>query len=99
MPSVLTIKGGSSSIRFAVYETGDTLRRRLDRKVDRIGLRNTNLSVYPPDGTPPRPRRLAVADHRSAVRALLDWLEAQPAFASVTAGHQRERDAHAGADL
>lgn len=28
--SILTINGGSSSIRFAVYETGETLRRRLD---------------------------------------------------------------------
>ena len=36
---MLTINGGSSSIRFAVYESGDTLRRQLDGKIDRIGLR------------------------------------------------------------
>lgn len=87
--SVLTINGGSSSIRFAVYETGGTLRRRLDGKIDRIGLRGTNLTVNDPAGTSPHPRRVAVADHRSAVGALLDWLEGQPAFASVTAvGHR-----------
>ncbi len=62
MPSnVLTINGGSSSIRFAVYEAGET-RPRLDGKIDRIGLRGTNLVVNDPAGTPPRiPRRLPVA--------------------------------------
>jgi acetate kinase len=34
---VLAINAGSSSIRFAVYEAGKTLRQRLDGKVDRIG--------------------------------------------------------------
>src|SRR5437764_724500 len=33
-PSVLTINGGSSSIRFAVYEAGATLRRQLAGKID-----------------------------------------------------------------
>src|ERR1019366_4480499 len=36
-PHVLTINGGSSSIRFAVYEAGETLRRCLDGKVDIAG--------------------------------------------------------------
>ena len=91
MPSnVLTINGGSSSVRFAVYEAGETLRPRLDGKIDRIGLRGTNLVVNDPAGTPPRiPRRLPGADHRTAVAFLLDWLEAQPVFASVKAvGHR-----------
>ena len=34
---VLTIKGGSSSIRLAVYELRDTLERRLEGKIDRTG--------------------------------------------------------------
>ena len=91
MPSnVLTINGGSSSIRFAVYEAGETLRPRLDGKIDRIGLSGTSLVVNDPAGTPPRvPRRLPAADHRTAVAFLLDWLEAQPVFASVKAvGHR-----------
>ena len=44
IPSVLTINGGSSSIRFAVYETRPILRR-LHGKIDRIGLSGTNLTV------------------------------------------------------
>jgi len=88
-PCVLAINGGSSSIRFAVYEARESLRRRLAGKIDRIGLTGTNLTVHDPAGTPPVTRRLAAADHRTAVTFLLDWLETQPIFASVTAvGHR-----------
>jgi acetate kinase len=88
-PCVLTINGGSSSIRFAVYEAGATPRRRLDGKIDRIGLSGTNLIVNDPAATPQVPRRLAAADHRTAAGVLLDWLEAQPVFASIkAAGHR-----------
>jgi acetate kinase len=89
LPCILTINGGSSSIRFAVYEAGKTLRRRLDGKIDRIGLNGTNFIVNDPAGKPQVPRRLAAADHRTAVDFLLDWLEAQPVFASIKAAGQR----------
>ncbi len=85
---ILTINGGSSSIRFAVFEAGP-LRQRLAGKIDRIGLSGTNFVVSDPAGAPTATRRLAAADHRTAVRFLLDWLEAQPIFASVGAvGHR-----------
>ena len=88
-PCVLTINGGSSSIRFAVYEAGDTPRRRLDGKIDRIGLSGTNLIVNDPAARPQAPRRLAAADHHTAAAFLLEWLEAHPVFASVqAAGHR-----------
>jgi acetate kinase len=64
-------------------------RWRLAGKIDRIGLRGTNLIVHDPAGTPPVARRLAAADHRTAVALLLDWLETQPVFASVTAAGHR----------
>ena len=89
LPCVVTINGGSSSIRFAVYEAGGTLRRRLDGKIDRIGLSGTNLIVNDPAGKPHVAHRLTAAGHRPAVSFLLDWLEAQPVFASVkAAGHR-----------
>src|SRR5437762_1662016 len=88
-PCILTINGGSSSIRFAVYEAGDTPRRRLDGKIDRIGLRGTSLIISGPDGHPQASRRLAAADHRAAGTVLLNWLAAQPVFASVAAAGHR----------
>ncbi len=44
-PCILAINSGSSSIRFAIYEAGATLRRRLDGKIDRIGLRDHRAAV------------------------------------------------------
>lgn len=89
LPCILTINGGSSSIRFAVHEAGATLRRRFDGRIERIGLRGTQLVVNDPAGKPNVPSRVAAADHRTAVGVLLDWLEAQPVFAAVKAvGHR-----------
>ena len=89
LPCVLTINGGSSSIRFAVYEAGDTLRRRLDGMIDRIGLHGTSVVVNDPAGPPRAPRRLVAPHHRAAAEFLLRLLEAEPVFASVrAAGHR-----------
>jgi acetate kinase len=89
VPCILTINSGSSSIRFAVSEAGETPRRLLDGKIDRIGLSGTNLIVNDPSGKPQAPRRLTAADHHMAVVFLLDWLEADPVFTSVkAAGHR-----------
>jgi acetate kinase len=41
---ILTINGGSSSIKFALYQVGEPLKRGLCGKVDRIGLSGTNLT-------------------------------------------------------
>jgi acetate kinase len=88
-PCVLTINGGSSSIRFAVYEAGGALRRQLYGKIDRIGSSGTNLVASDPSGQLQISRRLTADSHRPAVGALLDWLEEQPVFASITAvGHR-----------
>ncbi len=88
-PLVLTINSGSSSIKFAGYETGGRLRRRFDGTIDRIGLRGTRLIVNDAAGHPHFPRRLTAADRGRVVPFLLDWLEAQPFFASVQAiGHR-----------
>ena len=89
LPCVLTINGGSSSIRFAVYEAGEAPRLQLHGKIDRIGLSGTTWMVNDAAAKPQVPRRLAATDHRSAVTFLLDWLEVHPVFASLrAAGHR-----------
>ena len=37
-PHILTINGGSSSIKFALFEAGNSLRRILEGGIERIGL-------------------------------------------------------------
>jgi acetate kinase len=87
--AILVVNAGSSSIRVAVYEAGEPPRQKLFGKIDRIGLSGTNLVVSDSAGKPQAPRRLAAADHRTAVRFLLDWLDAQPVMASIKAvGHR-----------
>ena len=87
--SLLTINGGSSSIRFALYEKGEPLRLLLNGKVDRVGLSGTNLSFKDSTGQSQDSRIIDLAHHPSAVAFLLDWLETQQVFASVKAvGHR-----------
>jgi len=86
--SLLAINGGSSSIRFALYEELEPLRRRLVGKVDRVGLSGMTLTFKDSAGTPPDRPTINTDDHHSAVAFLLDWLETQQVFASVRAvGH------------
>ena len=47
-PSILTINGGSSSIKFALYAAVKPLKRGLYGTVDRIGLSGTNLTFTEP---------------------------------------------------
>jgi acetate kinase len=87
--SLLTINGGSSSIRFALFDVTEPLTRLLDGKVDRIGLSGTNLTFK--DATRQSQNGLTIdaSDRHSAVGFLLNWLETQKAFASVKAiGHR-----------
>ena len=48
-PHILTINGGSSSIKFALYEAVKPLKRGLYGTVDRIGLSGTNLTFTDTD--------------------------------------------------
>jgi acetate kinase len=88
-PSILTINGGSSSIKFALYEEVKPLKRGLYGTVDRIGLSGTNLEFHDAEDTPQGSHELAAADHKSAANSLIDWLEKQNVFKSVkTVGHR-----------
>jgi acetate kinase len=88
-PRILTINGGSSSIRFALYNTGESLKKGLYGKVDRIGLSGTNLSFYDPAKSQPESLSLSAADHKSAANFLIDWLEKLECFQAVKAvGHR-----------
>ena len=85
---VLTINGGSSSVKFAVYQIGTSLKRVLSGTVDRIGSGGTTLSWQTTDGRSNEVRKEPQHDAQGAGR-LIDWLEARPELAAVTAvGHR-----------
>jgi acetate kinase len=86
---ILTINGGSSSIKFALYAAVKPLKRGLYGTVDRIGLSGTNLTFHEAEGKPETSRKLDAIDHKSAANSLMDWLEKQIDFKSVTGvGHR-----------
>jgi acetate kinase len=85
-PTILTINGGSSSIKFALFEAGKTLCRSLDGSIDRIGLPNATFAVK---GSEKFSRPLAVPNHTVAVNVLMDWLEKRSDPDALTAvGHR-----------
>ena len=86
---ILTINGGSSSIKFALYQTAGPLKRSLHGKVDRIGLSGGTLTFNDPVRSLHDSQSIEASDHRSAAAFLIDWLEEKIGFASVKAvGHR-----------
>ena len=88
-PRILTINGGSSSIKFALFDGGDPPRRILDGKIDRIGLPEPTLRVKGSNPTDNLSRSVTAPDHTKAVDALMDWIEERSERDVLTAvGHR-----------
>jgi acetate kinase len=89
---VLTVNGGSSSIKFAVYtlgEAGEEPQRGLAGQLDRIGLPGPRLTVRDSATSQPSCQCVEAADQPAAIHFLLDWLARQPVFDTVQAvGHR-----------
>ena len=82
MPNVLILNGGSSSIRFAMYEVSAPLKLLLQGKMDHVGLPSMTLSH---DDAPP----VAISAPSSPPAFLVDWLCDHGAFDHLTAvGHR-----------
>jgi acetate kinase len=91
MRTVLTLNGGSSSIRFAFFDADHAGRKVLAGKLDRIGLPGTHLSVEDSRGAESSRSSIDVkaADHRTAGAWLFDWLASQPLYGTLYgAGHR-----------
>ena len=86
---ILTINGGSSSIKFALFEAGDSLQRTLEGSIERIGLPEATLRVKGSKPADNLSRPVAAPDHTAAVGALMDWIEERLGRATLTAvGHR-----------
>ncbi|MGO9176465.1 MAG: acetate/propionate family kinase [Desulfobaccales bacterium] len=88
-PQILTINGGSSSIKFALFEGGDSLRRILEGGIERIGLPEAILRVKGLNQADNFSRLVTAPDHTAAVNVLMDWLEESMGSGSLGAvGHR-----------
>ena len=88
MPSILTINGGSSSIKFAVF-SAPALQRTLAGRIERIGEEGTALVATRPDGRPESRQPFATRDHAGAAELLVERLDADYGIRSPAAiGHR-----------
>jgi len=93
---ILTINGGSSSIKFALFEAGDALERIAAGAIDRIGLPRATLEVKGRKPADNCSRLIAAPDYASAIDVLTSWLEESGVMDSLGAvGH---RVVHGGSD-
>jgi acetate kinase len=72
---ILTVNGGSSSIKFALFEARESLKRVLAGGIDRIGLPE---AVWHAKGLNPADnfsRPVEAPDHTAAAGVLMDWIE------------------------
>ena len=87
-PRILTINGGSSSIKFALFEAG-SLQRILEGAIERIGLPQATLRVKGLNPADNFSRAVTAPDHTVAVGALMDWIEERVGRAGLAAvGHR-----------
>jgi len=88
-PRILTINGGSSSIKFALFEAGGSLQRILEGAVDRIGLPEATLQVKCRNQAGNLSRPIAAPDQTAAVSVLMDWIEERCGHDTLAAvGHR-----------
>jgi acetate kinase len=86
---ILTINGGSSSLKFALYERIDPSARLLSGRVDRIGLADARWVLAGSDSHRQEDRPVDAPDQKAAVRLLIDWLEHAVGFGEIAAvGHR-----------
>ncbi|HEY5509656.1 MAG TPA: acetate/propionate family kinase [Prolixibacteraceae bacterium] len=87
--NVLTINGGSSSIKFAFYQANKPFSRLLYGNIDRIGLPDSRLTFTKEKENKKETLIIKASDHRSAANFLIDWLEKQIDFSLLTGiGHR-----------
>jgi acetate kinase len=85
---ILTINGGSSSVKFALFKTGDPATRVLAGKIERIGLPESSLSFRYVGGET-QTQAISASEHRAAGDILIDWLESRIGFQTVVGvGHR-----------
>jgi acetate kinase len=87
--AVLAINGGSSSIKFALYEMAATPALLLSGEIAGIDTDNPTFGFKDLAGNKEESITIKASDHSLAARYLIDWLESRPVFASIKAiGHR-----------
>lgn len=88
-PCILSINGGSSSIKFSLYRVKETLEQLLYGAIENIGTKKAKLSFNTTIDSQKNSFDIKAANHAQAANHLIDWLEKKIQFDSVSAiGHR-----------
>jgi acetate kinase len=86
---ILTINGGSSSLKFALFDWADPPARLLSGRIDRIGLSDGRWIMARAGEGSKEERHVDAPDQMAAVRLVIDRLEDSVGFAEIAAiGHR-----------
>ena len=93
---ILTINGGSSSIKFALFGTDGKLERILAGRIEGVGLTQARFLSKGREAADNFSRPISAPDHAAAVNVLMDWIQQRIEGGSLAAvGH---RVVHGGPD-
>ncbi|MGH7995609.1 MAG: acetate/propionate family kinase [Opitutaceae bacterium] len=88
-PCILTVNGGSSSIKFAMFAAGGSLQRISGGEIERIGQPDAAMRVKGPADGDNFSGPVTAPDHTAAVGVLMDWIEARSSRVSLAAAGHR----------
>lgn len=82
---ILTLNGGSSSIKYALFESDGNLKRIFSGKVDHIGSPNTGMEITDQVTGKTEHQAIPAADHASVIQPLAQILEKRVDFNQIAA--------------
>ena len=86
---ILTINGGSSSLKFALFDQANQSVRLFSGRVDRIGLKDARWIIVQKGVGREENCGVEAPNQQAAVHLLIDWLERAVGFAEIAAvGHR-----------
>lgn len=87
--SILTVNGGSSSIKFAMFESSKAIRKTLEGTIERIGLSRSSFRAVIPNQENGTAQEIVTPDYKTAVQFLMTWLGQNCELSNLTAiGHR-----------
>ena len=92
---ILTINGGSSSLKCSLFHVGPPLARLVSCLVDRIGFSDATMTLTEVAGGTSERRTIQAAHHKDCVDPLIAWLEQKVAITDLIAiGHRVVHGGH-----
>jgi acetate kinase len=84
-PCVLTINGGSSSLKFAVFAAADPIVRILSGRVERVGNSGSRMVVSDAGGIRREDRAVEAPDQATAARLVIERVGRDPGLSAIAA--------------